>query len=125
MSRLAAAALALWVGCAQAHCESPDPPGDLREVRCTLEATGSPQAFRFTADFGGSHDDTTLEMRATLDGAPLACAAGSKMSSSYEDGNVRLECRFTLAAAAGTRHALGVTLSWRHAQYVGFGLASD
>jgi hypothetical protein len=32
----------------------------------------------FTAGFSGSHDDTTLSLAATLDGAPLACAPGSK-----------------------------------------------
>jgi len=119
--------LALGIGCAQAEepvqCQAPVAPGDTRDITCSLAATSGPQRLRFTADFSGSHDDTTLSLAATLDGAPLACAPGSKTDSSFEDGQVRLECRFSVSAGPG--HTLVVALRWRHAQYMGFGVAAD
>jgi len=105
------------------HCEAPDAPGDTRDITCALPGSGVPQRFLFSADFSGSHDDTTLSLEATLDGAPLACAPGSKTDSSFEDGQVRLACRFTVSAGPG--RTLAVALRWRHAQYMGFGVAAD
>lgn len=88
------------------------------ELTCALPAAAR---YRFAARFSGSHDDTTLALEPTLDGAPLACEAGSRTDSSGEEGDVVLECRFAVADAAG--RALQVRLNWYHASYEGHGLA--
>lgn len=98
--------------------------GDHRDFKCPLTATGTTQLFRFKANFSGSHDDTKARMVTTLNGRPLACAAGSKTSLFAEDGDVSLECRFSVTEAAGTEHLLAVTLFWYHAQYMDFELAA-
>lgn len=64
----------------------------------------------------GSHDDTKLAMKPTLDGKAIVCDPGSKTSSLYEDGDVVLECRFQITAKAGTNALLAVRLQWYHAQ---------
>jgi hypothetical protein len=107
------------------RCESPQAPGDRRVVTCPLSASGVLQTFRFTANFSGSHDDTMAALTATLDGAPLACAPGSKTDLMGEDGDVSLQCTFSLTGKVGAQHVLSVTLSWRHAQYTGFEFDSD
>jgi len=124
-------ALAAPAGMGAAHaqgkprCESSEDPGDKRVVNCPLSALGILQSFRFKANFSGSHDDTMAAMTATLDGAPLACAPGSKTDLMGEDGDVSLQCTFSLTGKAGAQHVLRVMLSWRHAQYTGFELDSD
>lgn len=110
---------------AQPRCEAPPAPGDRRDIACKLSATTTPRQMRFTANFSGSHDDTMASMTATLDGAALACDAGSKTDLMGEDGDVSLHCRFTLIAPAGAERVLRVALSWRHAQYTGFELEAD
>jgi hypothetical protein len=110
---------------AKPQCESTTFGGDHRDIKCPLTASGATQSFRFKANFSGGHDDTSARMTATLDGAPLACAQGSKTSLFGEDGDVSLECRFALEGKAGTSRILGVTLLWSHAQYTDFALASD
>jgi hypothetical protein len=97
-------------------CESKTNGGDLIVYSCPIVATEAAQRFRFVANFGGSHDDTKLSLQATLDGAPAVCAPGSKASSRYEDGDIRLDCRLELKAAAGTRHVWAVKVQWYHAQ---------
>jgi hypothetical protein len=106
------------------RCESQAGTGNKLELRCPLAASGAPQRFRFEARFSGGHDDTVASMTATLDGAPLACEPGSKTSLMGEDGDVSLECRFSIAKEAGAERVLRVTLSWSHAQYAGFALDS-
>jgi hypothetical protein len=106
-------------------CESRSPGGDNRDFICPLSLSGAPQRFAFKADFSGSHDDTTAAMTATLDGMPLTCEKGSKTSLAGEDGEVSLECRFTVKESTGTNPVLRVTLTWRHAQYTDFELFSE
>ena len=107
------------------RCESRASAYDTTDVECSLSATGKPRRFRFKANFSGSHDDTMASIVTTLDGAPLACESGSKTSLQGEDGDVSLECRFSITDEAGTKHLLGVTVSWRHAQYTSFALDPD
>jgi hypothetical protein len=109
----------------QSRCEEPPAPGDRRDIACKLSASATPRQMRFTANFSGSHDDTMASMSATLDGAALACDAGSKTDLMGEDGDVSLHCRFTLVAPAGAERELKVALAWRHAQYTGFELEAD
>ena len=107
------------------QCDSPEPPGDLREVTCKLGASNTARRFRFTANFGGGHDDTVASMTATLDDAPLTCDDGSKTRLMGEDGNVSLHCRFAVPAAPGRSPVLRVTLLWSHAQYTDFQIRTD
>lgn len=105
-------------------CDAPDAPGDARQITCPIAASATPRSFRFKANFMGSHDDTTLSLAATMDGAMLACGSGSKTNSQFEDGEVSLECRFPVAESAAVRR-LGVKLVWNHAQYLGYEFTSD
>jgi hypothetical protein len=109
----------------QPRCEAPSAPGDRRDIACKFSVSAAPRQVRFTANFSGSHDDTMASMTATLDGAVLACDAGSKTDLMGEDGDVSLHCRFTLVAQAGAERVLNVALAWRHAQYTGFELEAD
>ena len=119
-----AAGLVLAASCASAapRCEAPDTPGDYREVSCALPV--SAQKLRFVARFSGGHDDTQAWLEASLDGEPLACAPGSKPRLIGEDGNVFIDCRVALSAAAADRK-LEIALKWSHAQYTGIELAAD
>jgi len=99
--------------------------GDHRDFTCTLTATGKPQQYRFRTMYSGGHDDTKARMEMMLDGKPLTCAEGSKISLFGEDGDISLECRFLMTAPAGARPVLGVVVLWYHAQYIGFELIAD
>jgi len=107
-------------------CDSRAPEfGDKRDVTCPITATGAEQRFVFKVNFIGSHDDTVLSMKPALNDQPLACEEGSKLESKFEDGEVSLECRFTVKAQAGTAQALGVAIVWTHAQYMDFSLTAQ
>lgn len=98
---------------------------DRAELRCPWPA-GAP-ALRFDAHFAGSHDDTEATLGASVNGTPLACAAGSKTSidSSRDEGDVTLSCRLTAPSAAPPNSAsaeLRIALRWYHARYTGFEL---
>lgn len=101
-------------------CESPPASGDFREFRCPLVASGNAQRFRFKANLSGGHDDTMAKLKASLDDLPLTCDSDSKTSLLAEDGDVSLECRFSMTGKADTVHILTVTLLWSHAQYTDF-----
>jgi hypothetical protein len=83
-------------------------------------ASGSSQQITFRVRFLGSHDDTQLSMTPALNRQPLTCAPGSKTSSRFEDGEVTLECRFPVKAAAASTQVLDVEIVWTHAQYSEF-----
>jgi hypothetical protein len=104
------------------QCESRSPGGDLRDISCALDVASAPQGFRFKADFSGGHDDTTASMTLSVDGAPLPCEQGSKTHLMGEDGDVSLECRFSLPDSGNTSRVLRVLLKWNHAQYTDFAL---
>ena len=105
------------------QCESRAPGGDSLDIRCSLEPTGSLQRFRFKAHFSGGHDDTRAWMEATLDERPLSCEEGSKTLLEGEEGEVSLECSFSLTEKIGTKR-LAVKVRWSHAQYTSFALDS-
>lgn len=98
-------------------CQASSPGGDRLDFSCPVDASGVGQRFRFSAYFSGGHDDTMATMVPTLDGAPLACEAGSKTRLMGEDGDVSLACRFTLQGPAGAKHVLDVSVRWSHAEY--------
>ena len=113
---------AFAAGSNKLQCESGSPGGDLRDISCPLAGASAPQRFRFKADFSGGHDDTMASMALSVDGAPLECEQGSKTHLMGEDGDVSLECRFSLLATGSTRRLLRVVLKWSHAQYTDFAL---
>jgi len=121
---LAAAASGSAAAQGKAGCDS-QAAYDTLDIKCPLSASGAVQRFRFRVYFSGSHDDTTASLTTTLDGAPLACEKGSKTSLAGEDGEVSLECRFSNTGKSGTKQLLGVTISWRHAQYKDFEFERD
>lgn len=92
---------------------------------CRLQPSASTQHFRFKVNFSGSHDDTRAALEATLDGAPFDCADGSKTNTESEDGEVSLDCRFTVAANPAAPAVLVVAVRWHHAQYMGYTLSVD
>jgi hypothetical protein len=85
-------------------------------VTCPLSATGKTQNLRFQANFSGGHDDTKASMVPRLDAQPLSCDNGGKLDLFSEEGDVSLECRFTIQADSRP-HVLEVTISWSHAEY--------
>jgi hypothetical protein len=104
-----------------AQCESRAPEfGDERDVTCAFPASGADQRFAFKVKFLGSHDDTELSMTAALNQQSLSCEPGSKMSSRFEDGEISLECRFSVKAKAGSKQILEMHIVWTHAQYAEF-----
>jgi hypothetical protein len=102
-------------------CESRVPEfGDMRNVTCVFTASGSNQHVSFKVRFLGSHDDTQLSMTSSLNKQPLTCGPGSKTSSRFEDGEITLECRFSVKAKADSRQTLEMGIVWTHAQYDDF-----
>ena len=103
-------------------CTETNPSGgDIRVVTCRFPAG----PHRFTARFGGGHDDTSASLGATLDGQATDCDAGSKMRLFAEDGDVSLHCRVTAAGDAASVHTLVVTVLWSHAQFRDFAFAAE
>lgn len=103
-------------------CETTKAEWNSREVTCAIAPGTEKQTYRFAATFTGSHDDTQLDLRASLNDEPLTCADGSKTTSMGEDGEVTLECRF-VAPAHTAAQGLKAVLTFRHAEYasVAFG----
>ena len=114
---LPAVLLAVPAFAADLPCTTAAPTWDSREVACRVPAA---QRYVFTARFSGGHDDTMARLQPQLDGAPIACDAGSKTDLVGEDGDVSLHCAFTVERAAELR----VTVRWSHAEYTAAALAA-
>ncbi len=95
------------------------------DISCPLTASGTSQHFRFKANFSGGHDDTMASMTPTLGGMPLTCEPGSKTRLMGEDGDVSLECKFSISETAGKSMILRVVLKWSHAQYTDHEFVAD
>ncbi|WP_018410419.1 hypothetical protein [Methyloversatilis thermotolerans] len=87
------------------------------DVVCLIPLAAAPQQFEFQATFSGSHDDTRLKIETALDGKSLACDKGSKTESEFEDGDITLNCRFSVSGAQGSTARLKTGLRWSHAEY--------
>ena len=86
------------------------------QATCTVAATPAPQALRFKAHFLGSHDDSVVSLKPPLlNNIPMRCGAGSKTESTYEDGEVTLDCRL-VAPASSEAGRLTVPLALHHLQ---------
>lgn len=105
-------------------CDIQSQTYDSREVSCTIPAAAQTRRFEFIARFSGGHDDTRASIRPSLNGQSLVCDEGSKTSLFAEDGDVSLQCRFTLPATSADAAKLQVTVRWSHAEYANFELAS-
>jgi hypothetical protein len=107
------------------QCQSQAPGYDSLDVKCPLPASVAAAHYRFKANFSGGHDDTKATITPTLDGAPLACGEGSKISLFGEDGDVSLECRFSIPAKTAGQPVFGALVWWSHAQYTDFEFDSE
>ena len=111
-------------GLDKVRCSVQSPAPDIRRIECAIERH-DPPGIKLTANFSGGHDDTMASLTATLNGAPMTCAPGSKTSLMGEDGDVSLHCKVALPATPATRSLLQVDVKWHHAEYTGFELSSD
>ena len=57
------------------------PGHSTQEFECRLDPAVAARSLRFKVFFSGSHDDTRATLEATLNGAPLDCADGSKTNT--------------------------------------------
>ncbi len=101
------------------RCEPPTLGSDKLIVVCALDNAAALQSVHIQVHFTGSHDDTTASLEVAIDDAPVACDAGSKTSTEFEDGDVTLDCRFTASVKPGAATVLRASAKWFHAQYVG------
>lgn len=81
-------------------CQRELQPGDMHEFTCPLKAYPTAQKFHFVARVSGGHDDSSSLLAVSHGDQDVACAPGSKVGSEGEDGDITLDCRFTLPAAA-------------------------
>lgn len=100
-------------------CEPPRFGRDTLSLVCPLGDAAVPQRMHIKVHFTGSHDDTTAALQVSLGDAPVACDPGSKTSTEFEDGDVTLDCRFTVPAGPGAATLLRASAKWFHAQQVG------
>src|SRR5262245_47977792 len=105
-------------------CEVQSATWDSQDVSCLIPAATEGRRLEFIARFSGGHDDTSASIEPHLDGQPLKCDEGSKISLFGEDGDVSVYCQFTVRGGEGSDSRLKVTVRWRHAQYADFALTS-
>jgi len=87
------------------------------EVVCNLPASTDVREVRFKARFLGSHDDSEVSLRLILlNDKPVECRANSKTKSRFEDGEVVLDCGFTVPASLSADQVT-VKISLHHLQF--------
>jgi hypothetical protein len=102
----------------RASCAVHELTYETRELACLLGADSTPRRYRLQVNFSGGHDDTIASIASvTLDGTDVLCADGSKTRLVGEDGDVNVNCVFTVSATAAKFLA---TFRWTHAEYTGF-----
>lgn len=111
------ASTALASPAAAPSCQTATLNDEEGEAVCTLAASTSVRAVRFKARFLGSHDDSAVSLRLTeLNDMPVECRADSKTKSRFEDGEVTLDCGFTVPATPSDVR-LTVKISLHHLQF--------
>jgi hypothetical protein len=100
-------------------CKPPTLDRDKLTVICALDEAAAAQRVHIKVHLTGSHDDTTASMEVAIGDVPVACDAGSRVSTEGEDGDVTLDCRFTASGRQGGATVLRASAKWFHAQYVG------
>lgn len=101
------------------RCKPPTFGRDKLTVLCALAVAAAPQRIHIQVHLTGSHDDTTASLEVAIGDTPVACDAGSKTSTESEDGDVTLDCRFTVSVKPDAATVLRASAKWFHAQYVG------
>jgi hypothetical protein len=102
---------------AAAPCQATTLNDEEGEAVCTLPASASAREVRFKARFLGSHDDSEVSLRLTkLNDKPVECRADSKTKSRFEDGEVTLDCGFTVPPTPSDNR-LHVRISLHHIQF--------
>ncbi len=87
------------------------------EAVCILPASTDVREARFKARFLGSHDDSEVSLRLIkLNDKPVECRADSKTKSRFEDGEITLDCGFTVAATLSDDR-LTVKITLHHLQF--------
>lgn len=87
------------------------------EAVCTLPASTDVREVRFKARFLGSHDDSEVSLRLIkVNDKPVECRADSKTKSRFEDGEVTLDCGFTVPATLSADR-ITVKISLHHLQF--------
>lgn len=102
---------------AEPECRIEAQTRNTKTVVCNIPFADSPQQFEFVASFSGSHDDTELALQPALDDRSLACGAGSKLESTFEDGDITLNCRFEVSGKVGGHAQFRTRIRWHHAEY--------
>lgn len=103
-----------------AGCQIASTLFDRREINCPLAGAKEPKQYRFTARFSGGHDDTRAWITPRLKEAPLQCEPGSKTELEGEEGEISLQCTFSVPASADTKGQFQVQVRWSHCEYMDF-----
>ncbi|MDP3872193.1 MAG: hypothetical protein ABIF28_13415 [Pseudomonadota bacterium] len=102
---------------AEPECRIEAQTRDSKTVVCMIAHADAPQQFEFVAKFSGSHDDTELALQVALDDQSLACDAGSKLASEFEDGDITLNCRFAVSGNVGGKAQFRARIRSYHADF--------
>ncbi|MCH8179882.1 MAG: hypothetical protein IIA02_08910 [Proteobacteria bacterium] len=107
-------------------CQRELQPGDMHEFSCPLKAYAAAQKFHFVARVSGGHDDSSSLLVVRHGGQDVACETGSKVGSEGEDGDITLDCRFTLPATAlKSPSKLAVSLKASHVFFENHSLKAE
>lgn len=107
-------------------CQRELQPGDMHEFSCPLKAYPAAQKFHFVARVSGGHDDSSSLLVVRHAGQDVPCDKGSKVGSEGEDGDITLDCRFTLPAAAlKSPGKLAVSLKASHVFFENHSLTAE
>ena len=116
------AAVQLTLTAALSHAAGPLPcqgrqtgPGTA-QLSCAVDAPAANAPLRFSARFGGVHDDSSASVEASVDGVALPCDAGSVPRFAGEDSGETLVCRMSIAVPpGGAARQLLLRVNWHHA----------
>ena len=106
-------------------CEARPTGNGSADVVCKVEPGATVAELRFSARFGGVHDDSEAGLAASIDGAPLPCAEGGITRIGGDQDGDALVCRFTLPAQARAARAILIHLLWFHAEPVGYDMTRE
>lgn len=108
------------------ECKKTLRPGSKHLFACPLPTFTSAQQAHVKVELSGGHDDSLATLALQHNGKTLSCAQGNKTESEGEDGDIVLECRFTLPADVLTAPSnLAVTLVAHHTELEHYSLTLD
>lgn len=112
----------VYAASSQPICSVESQTYDSMNVTCSITVSKEPQRLEFVARFSGGHDDTSANIRTSLNDELLSCDEGSKLELFGEEGDVSLACRFTVSPEHGTNQQFKAIIHWKHAEYTGYEL---